>query len=101
MQVRQLPARQPKSMATSFSSAKSRIESDSASHLQVLPDLAKTTSMLSAAAAAAAFSSGALAGAAFLTVAGPKASKWMSFSGTPHSMRAGTIVFIIGGGPHM
>src|SRR2546427_9584216 len=78
--VPQLPARQPASMRMPAASANSRTESPGCQS-QVLPDLPKVT--LTAGPAVTATGT-----AAFLTVAGPNASKNTALSGTPHALRS-------------
>src|SRR5687768_4140739 len=90
----QFPARHPASICNPFASAKSSSDPDP-SHLTTLLERLKVT--CSAAALAA---TGASA-AAFFTVAGPKASKRILFSGTPHAFKSSVMLFIIAPGPQI
>src|SRR5262249_9618954 len=91
-QVPQLPARQPKSIATAVSSASSSSGDWHRLHCAVTPERANVTSKPQ---------SGCVAGvcAVYLTEAGPKASVWTRSLGTPQASRSRVTDSIIADGP--
>src|ERR1041385_4516050 len=95
--VPQLPARQPASIFTPFSSAKSSSDAHDGFQWCVLFDLPKVTVIFDSIIVSLA----ATAGAAFFTVAGPNASKCTFASGTPHAARPSVMLFMNAPGPQM
>src|SRR5205814_5676911 len=89
------PARQPASIRMPLASAKSNSDAASGFHCSVLLDLPKVTRSLFSMLVSLAVGAGVFS----LTVAGPKASKWTLFFGTPHAARPSVTPVIIGPGP--